>query len=292
MMAGESCAAALVVALGGRWRGRSSVCLCPAHDDSNPSLSVSISADELVLVHCFAGCGQGAVVDALRLRGLWPDADESFRLRGTYQACPRLPEPALEVQRWSSKAEGIWQSAHPIAGSLVEVYLRSRRCWIEEASDLRCTIWRAHPAIVARVTDAASGEALTLHFTLLALDGRSKAPVEHPRLLLAGHRKKGGVIRLSADDEVTLGLGVTEGIETALSVMTAGWRPIWAAIDAGNLSSLPVISGIEGLTVFADQDEAGLRAAGSCAERWRAAGCGVMVVAPPIPGTDWNEVGA
>jgi hypothetical protein len=45
---------------------------CPAHDDTHPSLSVSVRDDRL-LVRCGAGCGQDAVIDALRQRGLWPE---------------------------------------------------------------------------------------------------------------------------------------------------------------------------------------------------------------------------
>jgi len=44
---------------------------CPAHDDRNPSLSVT-EHDGRVLVHCHAGCAQDAVLAALRARGLWP----------------------------------------------------------------------------------------------------------------------------------------------------------------------------------------------------------------------------
>jgi DNA repair protein RadA/Sms len=43
---------------------------CPSHDDAHPSLSVSVR-DDRVLVRCGAGCGQDAVLDALRHRGLW-----------------------------------------------------------------------------------------------------------------------------------------------------------------------------------------------------------------------------
>ncbi len=44
---------------------------CPAYDDEHPSLSVDQVDEGRVLVHCFAGCTQGAVLEALRARGLW-----------------------------------------------------------------------------------------------------------------------------------------------------------------------------------------------------------------------------
>ena len=43
---------------------------CPAHDDKHPSLSIT-DAKGKVLVHCFSGCTQTDVIDALRSQGLW-----------------------------------------------------------------------------------------------------------------------------------------------------------------------------------------------------------------------------
>ncbi len=44
---------------------------CPAHPDEHPSLKVDQADDGRVLVHCFAGCTQEAVIKALQVRGLW-----------------------------------------------------------------------------------------------------------------------------------------------------------------------------------------------------------------------------
>ena len=46
------------------------VACCPAHDDKTPSLSLTDVGDK-VLFHCFAGCSQAEVIEALRIRGLW-----------------------------------------------------------------------------------------------------------------------------------------------------------------------------------------------------------------------------
>ena len=50
-----------------RQSGESWIVLCPAHDDNNPSLSISEAADGKVLLHCHAGCDVDAIVEALGL---------------------------------------------------------------------------------------------------------------------------------------------------------------------------------------------------------------------------------
>jgi P4 family phage/plasmid primase-like protien len=47
--------------------GSSWIALCPAHDDNNPSLSVSEGQDGRVLLHCHAGCEADAVCEKLGL---------------------------------------------------------------------------------------------------------------------------------------------------------------------------------------------------------------------------------
>lgn len=49
------------------------VACCPAHDDRNPSLSIT-DADDKILVHCFSGCSQDEVLNALRDQGMWAEA--------------------------------------------------------------------------------------------------------------------------------------------------------------------------------------------------------------------------
>jgi putative DNA primase/helicase len=129
--------------------------------------------------------------------------------------------------------------------------------------------------LVALVTDALTGQPLTLHRTWIQADGR-KADVDPPRLLLGGHRKQGGVIRLWPDEAVTCGLTVAEGIETALSLAHA-YTPAWACIDASNLAALPVLPGLQTLLIGADNDPAGQSGASECAARWTDAGVEVLV---------------
>ena len=89
------------------------------------------------------------------------------------------------------------------------------------------------------------------------------------------------------DENVTGALGLAEGIETALCA-AHGFTPMWAAIAAGNLALFPVLAGIESLTVFADHDDAGIRAAAALASRWPHAA--VAIVLPETEGDDMGNV--
>ena len=63
------------------------VVCCPAHDDKNPSLSMTQTPDK-VLVHCFAGCDQMEVLQVLSDLGLWHKAStgKSLDLTDGYSA--------------------------------------------------------------------------------------------------------------------------------------------------------------------------------------------------------------
>jgi putative DNA primase/helicase len=144
------------------------------------------------------------------------------------------------------------------------------------------------PALVALITDAITNVPLSLHRTWIRPDG-NKALLNPPRMLLAGHRITGGVIRLWPDEAVAQGLAVAEGIETALSAAHV-FTPVWACVDAGNLARLPVLAGIEALYVVVDNDAAGVRAAEECGRRWAEAGAEVRLVKLKRPGTDLNDL--
>jgi 5S rRNA maturation endonuclease (ribonuclease M5) len=61
-------------ALKGKKDGRGWKACCPAHDDNNPSFTVSDGDKGGAVFHCFAGCTQEEVMSALERRGLWNTA--------------------------------------------------------------------------------------------------------------------------------------------------------------------------------------------------------------------------
>jgi hypothetical protein len=104
---------------------------------------------------------------------------------------------------------------------------------------------------------------------------------------------KGAVIKLSPDEAVNTGLCVAEGIENAFVGMMDGYRPMWATGFAGGIRNLPIIAGVETLTLIIDHDQpdengkrAGQDAAHVCRQRWIDAGREVLGRIPPQPGED------
>ena len=250
---------------------------CPICAKGPRDRALSITTDERGTVsHCFR-CGY-VKANNIERRPLEP-------IRSA-------PVKSEEPAEWSVRAESIWRRTLPLRGTLGETYLLYRGCVLPPTdSELRFlpASEKFPPSLCARVTNAETNAPMTLHFTRLASDGRGKAGGEQDKLLLSGHRKRGGVVRLWPNDAVTCGLAIAEGLESALGAAHL-FQPAWAAIDASNLAQFPVLPGVDALTIFADHDNIGIIAAKACARRWHAAGREVRIRAPRVFGTDAADV--
>ena len=104
-------------------------------------------------------------------------------------------------------------------------------------------------------------------------------------------RARDAAIKLDADENVTLGLYIGEGVETCLAARLAGFRPVWALGSATAIAAFPVLAAIEAITMLGEVDDGGAnnRAAQACAARWIEAGCDAFMVVPQIGG-DLNDV--
>jgi phage/plasmid primase-like uncharacterized protein len=253
--------------------------------------------------HCFESGEHGDALDLIRLelgvdtRGAIAWAREFLGDPAQLPPGPArsAPAPADDEPDRIRKALRLWDSAVSPIGTLVATYLASRRLVLDPG--VAGEVVRFHPsvpwrdeagevvrvaAMVGLMRDVITDEPRAVHVTALTPDGRK-----------IGKRMRGAaggaVVKLDADDAVTIGLGVAEGIETALAVRQLGWRPIWAATSAGAIANLPVLSGVEAFTLFADHDEAGLTAARTCGRRWAEASREAVVRMPRTPGADWND---
>ena len=111
---------------------------CPAHDDKNPSLSISTGDDGRVLLHCFADCSPEAVCGSMRMRvaDLMPDNSVDT---DTTQLTPKKKQvvsngkaprtyktanAAVEaLERFEGERSGLW-TYHDLDGKPVGVVVR------------------------------------------------------------------------------------------------------------------------------------------------------------------------
>lgn len=178
-------------ALGGRKVGGGWMARCPVHEDRNPSLSIHDGDDGKVLVRCHAGCDQLRVMEALRTRALWSNRPQApLRAIGARRYQARTDVADRDDDKRTEAAMRIWREARPLTGTLVEVYLRTRGITLSVSVGLRFhaalkhpfgTIW---PTMVGLVKRGANGDAVAVHRTFLARDGRGKAPVEPQKMML------------------------------------------------------------------------------------------------------------
>jgi len=252
--------------------------------------------DPIDLAAYLWGLGQGEAAREIAAElGMTDDAHPTRRQQAPPQPPPAAPrDDAADTRQRIQRAGAIWRASVPIPGTPAERYLIGRGCILPPAG---ADVLRFHPAcpytggpvpaMVALMTTADGNRPVAIHRTPLTATGERDR--DKPKKMLGP--SGGAVIRLSPDDDVTMGLGLAEGIETGLSVLAAGWAPVWAAGSAGTIRTFPILAGVEALTIFADHDRsgAGLDAARACGERWVAAGQEAFIRAPRDAGRDWND---
>lgn len=238
------------------------------------------------------------VLDQLRLPRENRDerrARTSAPLAPRDEAPPRTADPAESERR--VRALEIFREARALWDSPAEAYLvRERRLVPFEGLgwSLRfhpeCPFGTHRtPAMVALVRDVRTNQPRAIHRTALTLDGRKAAIGGNDRLTLGP--VSGGAIKLTPDEDVTLCLGIGEGIESALSLRLLpefGASPVWSLISANGIARLPVLAGIECLWIAVDRDEAGLKASQTAAARWTDRE--TILVSPRSNGADLNDL--
>ena len=273
-------------ALGGDASGRNVLAPGPGHSRADRSLSIRIepAAADGFIVHSFASDPPLECRDyvraalGLRTRERWRMQSSVRRSRPSIVALDNDADYRLALPL------RFWNEARDPRNTIVADYLASRGLTLPD--DIANDVIRFHPALkfngetvggmVALFRDIRTNEPCGIHRTFLNGAGRKLA-----RKMLG--RARDAAIKLVADEEVTLGLGIVEGVEDGLSVLK-GWQPIWVAASQGAINRFPVLAGIEALTIFADADIVGMAAAEWCATRWVEAGKKVRICPPPASG--------
>ncbi len=285
---------AVARALGGIVSGRNVMAPGPGHSRTDRSLSIKIesAAPDGFIVHSFAGDSPIECRDYVRA-ALGLGAREQRR----WQPSPRWPRPGTvapdnDAGNRSELALQLWNEARDPLGTMVADYLASRGLTLP--ADIAGDVIRFHPALtfegvrvgamVALYRDIKTDEPCGIHRTFLDGVGRKLN-----RKMLG--RARAAAIKLDADEAVTLGLQVGEGVESCLAARLAGFRPVWALGSASAIAAFPVLPGIEAITILGEVGDGGTnhRAAQACATRWIEAGREAFIVMPLVGG-DLNDV--
>lgn len=278
-------AEAIARALGGYRAGSSYLAKCPAHNDRNPSLSITNNDNGNVLVHCHAGCDQSSVVAALKALGLWGGGSSQHK-QGEHGLATNTDRPHAERME---KALYLWNQSKPGVNTAVQTYLRSRGITLPVPDRLRFHTSLKHttglwPAMIGLVTRGTDDTPMAIHRTFLCSDGGGKAEVNPNKMMLGPCR--GGAVRLAPAEHTVM---IGEGIETCLSAVQATGLPAWAALSTSGLRSLELPTSIHRVIILADGDEAGDAAARAAAKRWAGERREVRIARCPR-GTDFNDL--
>jgi putative DNA primase/helicase len=297
---------AIAHALGGEVAGGQVLAPDPDHSSADRSLAVRLEPNTPggFLVHSFSGDDWRACLEHVRARlGVRSGVNEGERPILGSRAAKKEEDDARRDAFVRDQIDSIVTELVPLRGTRGERSLREkRRIDTDAIADILARVdaiaW--HPGVyfnqpdlskphydlhgrrlgcmVTRTSDPITG-AYTGAIARTYVD-RNLNKVGKAKTLKTSAMPKGGIVRLSRDDETLGGLHLVEGLESGLALIAEGFRPCWSTGSSSVMDEFPVLSGIEAVTLFADNDRkgAGLRAARAVEARWLAAGREARVI--------------
>jgi putative DNA primase/helicase len=235
---------------------------CKAHGGQDFNVEVKEDRDGEARFICYSrGCKSHEI--RLAVLGLAP---------GTYSALLKQDGVSDDERRRLNReyVVKLWRESGPATGTLVAVYLRSRAIEVLPTclrfhQRLRHPTARFFPGLIAPITHAETGRKVRgILRVWLRADGAGKCGSEPEKAMLGDCR--GGAIRLAP--LIGDSLIICEGLETGLSILQAVGIPVWAALSTSGLKSLVLPREVRTLTIAADADAAGERAARDAAMRF------------------------
>lgn len=298
---------AIAKALGGVVSSGQVMAPGPGHRPHDRSMAVKIGEGGNLIVHSHAGDDAmtcKAYVEQ-KLGIVWqPERDEG---NGAAQAIARMqaraskanghngngPEPHQPVDNRQTYALRLWAEAVDPRGTIVETYLASRR--LDLPDGVAMSAIRFHPScpfgpgvrlpcMVAAMRSIETGAVVAIHRTALTEDGRK---IDRKMLGPAD----GAAIMLGELDAERGALTIGEGVESALSGLSMGYAPAWAMGTAGGIGKLPVLHGVDSLTILGERDGgASAKAIRQVGCAWREAEREVFIALPKVGmGKDAND---
>ncbi|CAM5539674.1 hypothetical protein ECAE60S_04184 [Eoetvoesiella caeni] len=246
-------------------------------------------------------------------RGVWVSGGDKPQTPEQRANARRLIEQAQgerrqeQARQWAGnrvKLMALWNSAAPILDTdPAGQYLINRGLAVPNTGVLRyhagLDYWHEgqcigqFPAMLAAVTSPV-GELVTVHRTFITPEGQ-KAPVPTVKKLCSpAGAMAGATIKIgtpTARPDGRIGVGVAEGIETAIAAAVLFDTPVWAGVSAHGMASFTPPPAVRNVYVFADNDvsQTGQKAAAQLAERLTRQGFTARIHTPPAIGTDWAD---
>jgi putative DNA primase/helicase len=189
------------------------------------------------------------------------------------------------------RAQALWDSAQPIAGTHAETYLRAHGidfcpnelrylayCWVGDNADQS-----AYPAMIAAVRDADG--LVAVEQTLLRSDGCALADIVNPKRTLGA--PDGGLGRWGAAPGKIMRLAET--IEEAASAMVIGSLgiPIWPVFDSARYVTIDIPPCIERIMIYTGPGDAAAEMIGRAMHHLTGGGRALEVIIPPGD-ESWN----
>ena len=253
-------------ALNGSPSGDEWVCRCPnpLHRDSKPSFSIRDGDSGRPVVHCFGGCTQDELIDALRGEGLWPDRSE--RHEGSKPKAAAKDKDKTPPNVKFARAQ--WSRSRVIDPARPHPYFLARGIDTTRFAFLHYTL-RIDPeakhkhgtvghAVIALVTDNA-GNSDGIQRTFLNDDQTAKRGVDPAKMSLGS--VKGHAIRIGSPR--TSRVMVSEGLEDAMTARAAMDFKFaaWACAGLSMMDLIVFPDDVSEVVILADNDTRGRKAA-------------------------------
>jgi putative DNA primase/helicase len=289
-------------ALGGEITGAQVLAPGPGHSRKDRSLSIRLSATAPEGFLAFSHAGDDFATCRDHVKRSLGIVNENRRIADKPARRAQISSDQCD-ERILALIQSIVAGMVPLRGSPGETYLHEvRRIDTSGIADVleRTDAIGWHPSVLFRQEGHALHDkrincivaVMTDPVTAKPTGGISRTYIhDGQKVTKAKGLGPAGIVRLSEDADALLGLHIAEGLETALTAMSIGLRPMWSTGSTAIMAKFPVVAGIEAITVLSDNDASGAgdRAARELQSRWQAAGREAHVWKPKSRG-DLNDL--
>ena len=191
-------------------------------------------------------------------------------------------------------AAKVWGFCSPYIGTAGEEYFKNRNIFLNSVEpNIRfhpriknAEIGGFLPALLFKVQADYDGDLVAIHRIYIKSDGSGKADLDNNKMALGSI--KGAGIWFGEPDET---LYVAEGPESALSLVSLGYKYVISSINAGNFAELGIPDSVRKCVLCPDNDGAGMAALAKANVAYgEIQKKKIEIKIPPSEYKDWNDM--